>query len=173
MNVPLSQKRIGKTMLAIFWVAVIAGLTAVFGNWEKQKHNPNTSPQSQHYGDQVRVTLERNPLGHYVASGFINDHDATFLLDTGATLVAVPEKLAITFKLKKGRSHRINTANGTATAYQTEIENLKIGAIELRHVPASITPSMRGDEILLGMSALKHINFSQNGKFLTLSQKTY
>lgn len=171
MNIPQTQKRMAKIMLTLFWLAVLAGLTLFFGNWEERRYNPNTKPASAMVGSEAIVTLERNAYGHYLSNGFINGQSALFLLDTGATMVAVPEPLARKFGLPKGRAHRINTANGIAKAYQTEIEHLKIGAIELRKVRASITPGMQGEEILLGMSVLKHIDFSQSGKTLTLSQK--
>jgi len=171
MNTPPSQKRIGTIMLTVFWIAVLAGLTAFFGNWEEERFNPNSAPESSIANGQVNVILERNAFGHYVSTGQINNTDVVFLLDTGATMVAVPEQLATQIGLKKGLRHKINTANGTAYAYQTEIEELKIGAITLHKVRASVTPSMQGNEVLLGMSVLKHIDFSQSGKFLTLSQQ--
>jgi aspartyl protease family protein len=92
------------------------------------------------------------------------------MLDTGATNVAVPEALAQKIGLRRGPSQQILTANGIATAYATEIQSLHIGSIELNNVKASVTPSMQGESILLGMSALKRIDFSQSGDLLTLTQ---
>jgi len=43
-----------------------------------------------------------------------------------------------------------------------------IGAIVLRGVRASINPAMQGNTVLLGMSALQHIEFTQRGDSLTL-----
>ena len=59
--------------------------------------------------------------------------------------------------LSAGRMHRILTANGTAQAYSTVIEQLEIGNIELFNVRASILPNMPGKKILLGMSVLREI----------------
>jgi aspartyl protease family protein len=56
------------------------------------------------------------------------------------------------------------------TVYGTEVSRLRIGNIELQDVRASITPSMAGDTILLGMSALQQVEFSQRGSTLTLRQ---
>ena len=66
---------------------------------------------------------------------------------------------------------RVNTANGVATAYATRLSSLRMGAIELYDVSASIVPGMGGEQILLGMSVLKQVDFSQIGDELTLRFK--
>jgi len=63
-----------------------------------------------------------------------------------------------------------NTANGQVQVRATRINTLQLGPITLYNLEASINPGMDGNEILLGMSALKQIEFSQKGKFLTLRQ---
>jgi len=64
----------------------------------------------------------------------------------------------------------VQTANGMVTVYKTEIEQLSIGNIFLYNVAAHINPAMKSDAILLGMSALKKVEFSQKGKLLTLRE---
>jgi len=64
----------------------------------------------------------------------------------------------------------VNTAAGVVPVFSTTINRLTLGQIELSGVSASITPSMRGETILLGMSALKQIEFTQRGNTLTLRQ---
>lgn len=66
----------------------------------------------------------------------------------------------------------IQTANGTTTAYATRLDSLQLGEIEMRDVKAQISPSMDGDEVLLGMSVLKHLDFNQQGDTLTLHQRS-
>ena len=90
------------------------------------------------------------------------------MLDTGATTVAVPSGVANNLNLPQGNPIRVNTANGVATAYQTQINKLTLGEIELYDVRASIVPGMHGEQILLGMSVLKQVEFSQVGDELTL-----
>jgi aspartyl protease family protein len=107
-------------------------------------------------------------MGHYVARGKVNGQSVTFLLDTGATLVAIPEGLAQKFGLRKGRQGMSQTANGRVITYRTEIDRLQLGDIQLSNVAASITPGMDGDVILLGMSALKEFELMQKGDTLTL-----
>ena len=167
---PGETKRIGKGMLWIFWCLVLACLVFLFGNMEKKRINPNQTVSGISSSNENIVELQRNVFGHYVANGKINEDDVVFMLDTGATNVAIPQKLAERLGLKRGARQQVYTANGIATAYATEIQSLRLGNIQLNDVKASITPGMTGDEILLGMSALKQLDFSQSGKVLTLSQ---
>lgn len=170
MNTSNDTNRIGKGMLWVFWLLTLGGLALYFGKLESNRLNPNQNITGQNEGDERIVKLERNAFGHYVATGYVNNIEVVFLLDTGATNVAVPEQLAYQLGLKRGGRHQVLTANGIATAYRTEIQSLHLGNIELNQVRASITPGMTGTEILLGMSALKHVDFSQSGKILTLIQ---
>lgn len=164
------QKKIGGRMLWIFWVILLGALVMLFGNWEEKQYNPNQHIDGSSDDQSRTITLKRNRAGHYVASGAINDKPTVFLLDTGATDVAVPESLAKQMGLKRGQAISVMTANGIARAYQTEIRSLKLGNITLYNVRAAITPSMNGLEVLLGMSALKQLDFNQSGDVLTLTQ---
>jgi len=65
------------------------------------------------------------------------------------------------------------TANGIVEVRDTTIETLQLGSIRLSNIRASINPGMVGEEILLGMSALKDLEFTQRGSKLTLKQTPY
>jgi len=93
------------------------------------------------------------------------------MLDTGASDVVIPEALAGEYGLiGKGNSQSI-TANGIITVKQTRIQELSIGEIKLYNVRASINPGMDSSQaILLGMSALRHLELAQKDKQLTLTQ---
>ena len=78
--------------------------------------------------------------------------------------------LADHLSLRRGQPGRAMTANGPVTVYSTSIDELSIGDIKLYNVPASINPGMSDQAILLGMSALKQIEFVQRGDSLTLRQ---
>ncbi len=150
------------------WLVGIAMLTMFFAEREESRINPNRSPESSVSSSGTReVTLIRNRQGHYVTSGKINDREAVFLLDTGATDVVVSDRLAKKYGLTRGRPGTAMTANGPTTVYSTRIARLQIGDIILYDVAASINPQM-DDFILLGMSALKHIEFTQRDNTLTL-----
>lgn len=160
----------GKAMTMIAWIIAIALLTYFFAGVEERQVNPNQSPSSERQDNVIKVELKRNRYGHYITNGEVDDKAVVFLLDTGATNVAIPGALENYLNLQRGPQHLVNTANGTAVAYETKIDSIRIGEITLFNVKASINPSMEGEEILLGMSALKQIEFRQKGNHLTLIQ---
>lgn len=162
---------LGKGMTIIAWIIAIALLTYFFAGVEERQVNPNQSPSSERQENIIKVELKRNRYGHYVTNGEVDGKAVVFLLDTGATNVAIPGALESYLNLQRGQKHLVNTANGTAVAYDTKIDSISIGAITLYNVRATINPSMEGEEILLGMSALKQIEFRQKGNHLTLIQE--
>ena len=162
--------KIGGKMMIIAWVIAIALLTWIFGNSEKSQINPNTNPDTGYIDGAYQVDLTRNRYGHYVTTGKINGHEVTFLIDTGATSVAVPGELQQQLGLISGNVRYSQTANGTAKSYFTEIDSLQIGDIHLNGVQAAILPNMEGKGVLLGMSVLKQLEFSQKGNQLILRQ---
>jgi aspartyl protease family protein len=91
-----------------------------------------------------------------------------FLLDTGATNVSVPLHLANSLNLVGGVTYPVQTANGIVQVTQTTIAQLSIGDIQLYNVQANINPADQSDEILLGMSALRQLEFTQKGEWLIL-----
>jgi len=158
-------------MLIVSFALGLLGLTYVFDQLLSHQDNPNQRPVSLESADGRReVILQQNRQGHYVANGTINGLPVFFLLDTGATDVAIPANIAQRANLPEGFESRAATANGLVTVYSTQIDTLEIGNIVLHDINASITPSMGGDTILLGMSALRQIEFTQLGEQLTLRQ---
>lgn len=168
---PMDTTRTGQGMMVIACIIGLALLTYFFSGVEQRQRNPNADPNSLVYGNQVEVALKQNRRGHYVVTGTINGREVDFLLDTGATEVVIPEATAQELGLPYGRRGRAMTANGAVTVYDTRIARLTIGDIELLDVNASINPSMQG-AILLGMTALRQIEFTQQGKTLTLRQRS-
>ncbi len=158
-------------MVVAAWIMGLALLTLFFNNYLENQRNPNQEVHSVVGTDGVReVSLKRNPFGHYLANGTINGRSVEFMIDTGASDVSIPAGLARRLALKQGRPAQYQTANGMITAYQTTIEELTLGDILLTNVPASISPGTQGLAILMGMSALKRIEFTQKGDTLILRQ---
>lgn len=164
------EARIGKGMIMIGWLLALALLTYYFNQWLDRRENPNSRPISISENGINQLVLERNYQHHYLTSGSINGAPVTFLVDTGATTVSVPQHLAEKLGLKPGAVQWSNTANGSVETRATVIDELKMGAITLYDVRASINPGMQMDEILLGMSALKNIEFTHKNGVLTLKQ---
>lgn len=165
-------KRAGRVVLVLAWGAALLLATKFFGDWEDAQRNPNQAPESLHGSGYVEVHLASSRQGHYMAGGTINGEEVTFLLDTGATQVAVPIEVAQRLGLQAGAAIIINTANGRATAHRTRLQRLQLGDIVLTDVEALIAPGMGGEDVLLGMSALKQLEFTQRGGTLMLRQST-
>lgn len=158
-------------MTVLAWLVVLGLLGAFFGGWMEKLDNPNQKVVSALRTDGVReVVLQQNRAGHYVANGAINGHRVTFLLDTGATSVSVPASIAGPLGLKRGAPLRANTANGTVTTYATRLDEVQLGNISLENVRADINPHMQSTEVLLGMSFLRKLEFTQRGRELTIRQ---
>ena len=165
------NKRIGKIMIYLAWVVIFAMLVWVFGVLEKNKRNPNQNVSTQVLsGGQKQVVLESSSYGHYIATGRINNSEVTFLVDTGASHISVPESVAKKIGLKQGAPTRVSTANGTITVYATTLDQVSIGEISLNDIRANINPYMQGDEILLGMSFLRSLSVTHEDEQLTIRQ---
>lgn len=157
-------------MLVLAWGAGLLLATRFFADWEQSRVNPNREPVSMVQGDQIEVRLEGNVQGHFVADGLINGEPVTFLLDTGATDVAIPAEQAERLELARGAPVMLQTANGQTTGYRTVLDSLALGDIVLRDVRAIVAPGFGGEQILLGMSALKQLEFTQRAGTLVLRQ---
>lgn len=168
---PPEPQNIGKGMITAAWIIGLILLTLLFNNFLSGKNNPNQHVVGEMHADGTRqVVLQRNPYGHYVTRGDINRQPVEFLIDTGATNVSIPERVAERLRLERGMPMLAETANGTVTTYSTRLDTISIGNIELSRVSADINPGMEGDEILLGMSFLKQLEFTQRGDTLILRQ---
>jgi aspartyl protease family protein len=170
MNAPDKQaQHIGKVMIIAAWVLLLVLLTWFFNDRLEQQRNPNRQISSATATDEIpEVRLQRNRSGHYVASGEINGQPVEFMLDTGATDVSIPAVVADRIGLKRGQQVSYQTANGTVNAWQTVADEIRLGPLRLGPVRASINPHVRNEAVLLGMSFLKQLDFSQQGNTLTL-----
>ena len=165
------QKRIGKGMIVAAWVGLLIILTVFFSAYLDRVNNPNSKPKTSVTGTVKEVVLKRNRSGHYVVNGFINNKEVTFLLDTGATDVALSDDLANALELRRGAYITSQTANGSVSARQTTLSEVSIGDIRLQNVRASILPGLSDREVLLGMSFLKQLELVQKGNYLMLRQR--
>jgi aspartyl protease family protein len=159
-------------MMIIAWAAALFLATRFFAEWEQRQENPNTVVASEHGDGYVEVKLTSNRDGHFVMTGQINARPVQFMLDTGATNVAVPESIAQTLRLERGERVQVSTANGRTDAFRTTLQRLQIGDIVLNNVRALVVPGLDGEQVLLGMSAVKQLEFTQRGGTLLLRQTT-
>lgn len=165
------SKRFGKWFTFLAWIIVLYFLTLFFNDQLDKRYNPNENVIFSSSDVGVKeVVLARNRFGHYVASGKINDKPVDFMIDTGASNVAIPMHLAQQLGLQPINPIIYQTANGNVQGYTTLIESIQLGNIILRNVRGGINPGMESDTVLLGMSFFKDIDFAQKGNNLTIRQ---
>lgn len=119
------------------------------------------------------VTLSADSQGHFVTLGQINGGTVQFLVDTGATAVAIPASLArqLGINYLGGQRGYTETANGRAAAYKIKLDTVKLGDITLHAVDAVV---LEGDGLkiaLLGMTFLNRTEMKRNGQALTLIKR--
>ncbi len=165
-----SPKRLGQLMIVGAWLLLLGLLTLIFNNWMERSANPNRvlSISDDPKGGQI-IRLQRNRAGHYLAPGQINGLEVTFIVDTGATRVAVPLAVAQGAGLVKAARGTSMTASGMVDTWLTKVDQLRLGPFEMASVPAVIIPDMPGDQVLLGMSFLKYLRLEQEGDSLSIS----
>jgi len=165
------QKKIGAVMLGLMWLGIFIVLGLFFSNVLDKQNNPNQSVNTISLSGNIKeLVLKRNRMGHYVANGSINSQAVTFMLDTGATDVSIPKNIAQHLNLIPGPTATYQTANGPVDVQLTKLDQISLGEISLSDIRATINPGYKSNEILLGMSFLKHLEFSQRGNTLTLRQ---
>jgi len=152
-------------MIIAGWL-LLAGLVwwVMDGQLERQA-NPNAglAVAAGAPGEVVReVVLYRGRDGHYRAPGRINGHLVGFLIDTGATQVAIPQALASAIGLRAGRAFQAQTANGLALAHATRLDSVSLGGLEAREVAGTIIANEGAEEVLLGMSFLSLFDIAIN-----------
>lgn len=166
--------RLGRGMVFGAWALGLILVVLLFQGYLDRAHNPNQSPQTETGpGGAVQVVLQRNRAGHYVADGTINGHPVVFLLDTGATQVALPLALAkrLGLVLRPGGMGR--TANGDVQTWSTRLSEVSLGGLTAKAVTATVLPGMEGEDVLLGMSYLKRFELLQRGDTMTLRAQSH
>jgi aspartyl protease family protein len=137
--------------------------TLAMGQSFASSGNPNQKPT---------VILSADPSGHYFTEGAINGVPVAFLLDTGATSVAIGAQDAkrMNINYEKSAPIPVSTAAGVQKAWKVTFNTVKVGSITLNQVEgfvveANINPA------LLGMSFLNRTDMKREGQTMTLIQR--
>ena len=126
-------------------------------------------PRERH---EVRVL--KDSRGGYFVDGLINGQPVRFLVDTGATSIAMSERHAE----RLGIPHRVDglrigvgTASGDAVGYQISLRSVSVGGIGLQQVKAVVIEGDSPREVLLGMNVLGQFEIDQRENLLILRRK--
>ena len=159
------ESRMGQRMIWLAALGLLGGLYLFFSMLEN-KDGPVISIDA---GGAAMIVLEQDRSGHYMVEGTINNQTVNFLVDTGATDVAIPETLARKLGLEFGPQIQVSTAAGPSRAWLTRLREVSIGGIRRRDVRATITSGEFRD-VLLGMTFLRHYNMRQQDGRLVISE---
>ena len=118
--------------------------------------------------------ISRNLVGMYTTVGSINGRTVSFLVDTGATRVAInaaeARRLSIDYRVV-GKPMSVTTASGVERAWGVNLNTVKVGELELRNVGAVVLEGDQPARVLLGMSYLGRLEMSNTGRVMTLRKK--
>jgi aspartyl protease family protein len=120
------------------------------------------------------LSIPRDASGHFHAEGRIDGQRIDFMVDTGASVIALNEKSAARFGLRPSLGDynvTVSTANGTIKAARTRLAMVDIGGLVVRDVDAMVLPDEALSENLLGLSFLSRLKrFEYAGGKLVLEQ---
>jgi len=165
--------KVGQTWNGITVLAVERDRATVDIRGEKR-----VLPIGQHYRaagmttDRGKVVLAADPRGHFFADGAVNGIAVRFVVDTGATVVALPrqdaERLGLDYR--HGQRAMTHTANGVVPTYLLKLDTVRIGGIEVHNVDAAVIDGGL-EQALLGMSFLNRVQLERDGATMTLIQR--
>ncbi|TAK90217.1 MAG: TIGR02281 family clan AA aspartic protease [Burkholderiaceae bacterium] len=118
------------------------------------------------------ITLSADARGHFFATGTINGGYMQFLVDTGASSIAlgIEDARRLGIKLDPSRVGYSNTANGVTAVYKVTLTEVNVEGIVLYGIEAVVLENMHG-MALLGMSFLNRMDMKRDGQTMTLTKR--
>jgi aspartyl protease family protein len=162
----------GIELLAIEGVTVTLNIN---GNTQKYKLGDSTAITTNYkQNKEQEVLVALNTLGQFLTVGAINKQPVQFLVDTGATSVALnsmhAKQLGLDYR-NKGTPTMIATASGTSVAYRIMLDEISIGEIRLHHIEAVVIEGNYPVHVLLGMSFLGNLDIHREGQIMKIKKK--
>jgi aspartyl protease family protein len=120
----------------------------------------------------TQIVLSAGPGGHFVTQGAINGRATQFLVDTGATSVAMgaDEARRMGIKFEDGERFYGSTANGTVVGYRVNLTTVRIQDVEIHNVDAAVLPQAM-PHILLGNTFLTRFQMKRENDMMTLTKR--
>jgi aspartyl protease family protein len=123
-------------------------------------------------GGGTRIVLPASSGGHFMAQGAINGRTVNFMLDTGATTIALSAADAqrIGLDFSKGQPVRMNTANGVSQGYRVQLASVRVGDVEVYDVEAIVSQQPM-PYILLGNSFINRFSMRRDADQMVLEKR--
>lgn len=119
------------------------------------------------------VTIQLNDVGQYRTRGSINNRPATFVVDTGANVVAMNmnDARALGIDLAGARAVDVTTAGGAVKSFEVFLDEVEVGGIRANNVQAAVLTGSFPQEILLGMTFLSNVQITESAGVLVLTSE--
>lgn len=121
-----------------------------------------------------QVVIRKNNADQYMVNGSINGQSVQFLVDTGATAVAMNEmdarRLGLQYRID-GTEAQVVTASGVAKSWKVTLDSVKVGEISVSNVEAVVVQGGFPTQVLLGMTYLNHVKLQEQNSVLMLERK--
>jgi aspartyl protease family protein len=123
-------------------------------------------------GGGSQIVLTASSGGHFITMGTINGKSVRFVVDTGATTIALSETEAerIGLDYRKGERGVGNTANGQVTVHKVKLDVVRVGDVQIYNVDAAVVPAQM-EQVLLGNSFLTRFQMKRENDKLTLDKR--
>lgn len=121
-----------------------------------------------------KTQIARDGQGHYFTTATLNGLPVSAMIDTGATTVAINQRLADKLNLPyrlRGTPVVVSTAAGPSKAWAVKLHSVKLGEIERRDVDAMVVEGNSPTEVLIGMSFLRTLSLRDENNVLYLEAK--
>jgi aspartyl protease family protein len=123
-------------------------------------------------GSGKRVVLMADGRGHFVNSGMINGRVMQYMVDTGASTVAIgrtdADRMGLNYQ--NGQPVRMNTANGVTQGWRMKLDSVRIGDVEVFGIEAVVTPQPM-PYVLLGNSFLGEFQMTRINNQMVLEKR--
>jgi aspartyl protease family protein len=148
----------------IHWPAgVLALVGIVFFAADRLTRTPTVVHSAA--GDEISVPVSRD--GHYYLQGLVNGVPIRFMIDTGASYVAVSPGFAVSARLPEGVPGHFNTANGIVDGKIVKDQVVEAEGFTVSGLSVAVTP-LGGKTGLLGQNFLRRFEVSQSQGVLRL-----
>ena len=150
----------------LFWISL--AIVAYFGM------NALTAPRiasvAVSNNGVTEIVIPRSRNGHYFVEGSINGHPVTFMVDTGATTVAIDTQIARAAQLPKGYPATFSTASGSAQGETIPRQSVIVGGLQFDDITVAVIGGV-GEVGLLGQNILRRLDVTQSGDQMVLRVK--
>lgn len=152
--------------IAIFWVAMLGLLYLAMDRYLQPSRAVVSASGSLH--------IERHRDGHFYVNGSVNDQFVRFMVDTGATYIAVTDALAQSAGLHGGEVAQFRTANGTRTGRLVRTQRITVGPLQVQHLTVGTGyTGTSAQDALLGQNFLRQFDVLMRGDVLELRARPH